>query len=83
MKEQSIIEMVRGKDGIYEPAGEVHEPVRHKEKKHRAERIYRNTKGRKPETFLDGFGLGFRLVGGMRRKLEDMINDALGDDEEE
>ena len=81
MEQQSIIEMVRGKDGVYEPAGEVQEPIRRKEKKHRAERIYRNAREKRPESFLDGFGIGIRLVGGMRRKLEDLINDALGEED--
>ena len=77
-----IIEMVPNENGVYEPVGEIQDPIR-KEKKKRAERVYHNqVKGRqKPQTFLDGFGAGIRLVGGMKRKIEDMINDALGEED--
>ena len=81
MEKQEIIDMDLGEDGVYEPAGEVQEPIRRKEKKHRAERIYRNVREKHPESFLDGFGIGIRLVGGMKRKLEDLINDALREED--
>lgn len=80
--ERPIIEMVPNEDGVYEPVGEIQEPIR-REKKKRADRVYRNQvrDKRQPQTFLDGFGEGIRLVGGMRRKIEDYLNDALGEEE--
>ena len=82
-RDRPVIEMVPNEDGVYEPVGEVQDLIRGREKKKRAERVYRNQvkDRREPQTFLDGFGAGIRLVGGMKRKIENMINDVLKDED--
>lgn len=88
MEKQDVINMVLGKEGIYEPIPEA--------KRRRAERIYNNrrrgiiqespqrafgitnnldTKPRvaPPITFLEGFGEGLKIVVNVKREFEKFL----------